>query len=155
MQRRDIVRGGSGAALLGLAAGSLWTPPVQAADAPGWNRAAFAAKSLAEVVKALGGAPATESREVSLQAPEIAENGASVRFTAQSSLPNTSWLALVVEENPFALAALFEVPAGTDAQFITHLKMQETSKVYALAKSGDRFFFAVRSVTVTLGGCAS
>jgi sulfur-oxidizing protein SoxY len=151
MHRRDFIRSGSGVAALGLAG---WAP-AHAADAPGWSRAAFSAKSLADVVKALGGAPATENKDVVLQAPEIAENGVSVRFTAQSNLPGTTQLALVVDKNPFALAGLFDIPAGTDAQITTHLKMAQTSNVYALARVGDRFFYAVRNVTVTLGGCAS
>jgi len=138
-----------------LAATGAWLP-AQAADAPGWNRNAFAAKSLAEVVKALGGGPAAASKDVVfLQAPEIAENGTTVRFAAQSNIPGTTQLAFVVEKNPFALAALFEIPPGTDASITTHLKMGESSNVYALARVGDRFFYAVKNVTVTLGGCAA
>ena len=149
MKRREF----TGAAAFAAAAGWL---PANAADAPGWNRNAFAAKSLAEVVKALGGTAATESRDVAfLQAPEIAENGASVRFAAESKLPGTTQLAFVVEKNPFALAAVFDIPQGTDASVTTHLKMGETSNVYALARVGDRFFYAVKNVTVTLGGCAA
>lgn len=153
MQRREFIQSGTGAAALGLAAAGGWLS-AHAADAPGWNRNAFSAKSLADVVKALGGAPATESKDVSfLQAPEIAENGSSVRFSIQSNLPGTTQLALVVEKNPFALAALFDIPPGTDAQLTTHLKMQESSNVYALARAGDKFHYAVKNVTVTIGGC--
>lgn len=155
MQRREFIQSGTGAAALGLAAAGGWLP-AQAADAPGWNRNAFAAKSLADIVKALGGAQAAESKDVSfLQAPEIAENGSSVRFAIQSNLPGTMQLALVVEKNPFPLAAVFDIPAGTDAQMTTHLKMQQSSNVYALARAGDKFYYAVKNVTVTLGGCAS
>lgn len=155
MQRREFIQSGAGAAALGIAAAGGWLP-AQAADAPGWNRDAFSAKSLADVVKALGGAQAVESKDVSfLQAPEIAENGSSVRFAVQSALPGTTQLALVVEKNPFALAAVFDIPSGTDAQLTTHLKMQESSNVYALARAGGKFYYAVKNVTVTLGGCAS
>lgn len=155
MQRREFIQSGTGAAALGLAAAGGWLP-AHAADAPGWNRNAFSAKSLADVVRALGGAPAAESKEVSfLQAPEIAENGSSVRFGIQSNLPGTTQLALVVEKNPFPLAAVFDIPAGTDAQITTHLKMAQSSNVYALARAGDKFYYAVKNVTVTLGGCAS
>jgi sulfur-oxidizing protein SoxY len=136
----------------GLAAAS---PVLQAADAPGWNRNAFSAKSFAEVVKALGGSAPAESRDVILEAPEIAEDGSAVRFTVQSRLAGTTQLALVVDRNPFALAALFDIPAGTDAAVTTQLKMQESSRVVALARVGERNFYAARHVTVTLGGCAN
>lgn len=154
MERREFMHKGAELTALGLAMGGSALPTVAAAaDAPGWNRAAFEARSLAEVVKALGGGPATESRELLLQAPEIAENGAMVRLAAQSPLPGTTQLALLVDKNPNALAALFDIPAGTDASVATNVKMNQSSKVYALAKAGDRFFYAVREVQVTLGGC--
>lgn len=147
--RREVLQ--SGAALLGVAAGL--TP--QAAQAA-WNAAAFEAQSLAGVVKALGGAvAATESKQVQLQAPEIAENGAVVRVSAVSQLPGTTQLAIVVEKNPNALAAVFELPAGTEASLATNIKMAETSKVYALAKVGDKYYYAAQQVSVTLGGCGN
>jgi sulfur-oxidizing protein SoxY len=154
MERREFMHKGAELAALGLAAGGGALPvAAAAADAPGWNRAAFEAHSLADVVKALGGGPATESREVLLQAPEIAENGAVVRIGVQSQLPGTTQVALLVDKNPNALAALFDIPAGTEASVATNVKMNQSSRVYALAKAGDRFFYAVREVQVTLGGC--
>jgi len=154
MHRREFIRKGSGAAALGLA-GAAGFAPAQAADAPGWSRHAFSARSFAEVVKALGGGPAVESKDIVLQAPEIAEDGSSVRFSAQSNLPGTTQLALIVDKNPFALAALFDLPPGTDPAITTQLKMGQSSNVYALARVGDRYYYAVKNVTVTLGGCAS
>ena len=147
--RRELLQ--SGAAVLGAAAGL--SP--QAAQAA-WNQAAFEAQSLAAVVRALGGTvAAAESKQVQLQAPEIAENGAVVRVSAASQLPGTTQLTIVVEKNPNALAAVFELPPGTDAHLATNIKMAETSKVYALAKSGDRYYYAAQQVTVTLGGCGN
>jgi sulfur-oxidizing protein SoxY len=153
MERREFLANSSGAGALALAAASGLTP-AHAQSAPGWNKAAFEGKSLAEVAKALGaGAAPVESKELVLQAPEIAENGSVVRVAAQSSLPGTVQIAFIVEKNPNALAALFEVPAGTDANVSTNIKMAQSSQVYALAKAGDKYFYAVKEVKVTLGGC--
>lgn len=154
MERRDFLSSGSGAAVLALGASAGFAPAAHAQNAPGWNKAAFDGKSLAEAARAMGatGAP-VESREILLQAPEIAENGAVVRVSAQSNLPDTTQLAMVVEKNPNALAAVFDIPPGTDASVATNIKMAQTSNVYALARVGDRFFYAVREVRVTLGGC--
>lgn len=151
MQRRDFLATSSGATALALAAASGFAP-AQAADAPGWNPAAFNAKSLAEVAEALGatGAP-LESPDVTLQAPELAGNGSIVRVSARSALAGTTQIALLVEKNPVALAALFEIPAGTEAQVATNLKMARTSRVYALAKVGEQYLYAFREVKVTLG----
>jgi sulfur-oxidizing protein SoxY len=153
MERRTFMRKGAGAAVGAAVGGNLLPTAALAADAPGWNRPAFETHTLADVVKALGGGPVVESKEVLLDAPEIAENGAVVRISAQSQLPATTQMALVVEKNPNALAAVFDFPAGTDAQVATNLKMSQSSSVYAVAKVGDRFHYAVREVKVTLGGC--
>lgn len=153
MERREFLASSSGATALALAAVS-GVAPAYAQNAPGWNRAAFEAKSLAEVARALGAAGAPlESGDVKLQAPEIAENGSVVRVGAQSLLPDTTQIAFVVEKNPNALAALFDIPADTDANVAVNLKMGQSSRVYALAKVGDKYFYAVKEVKVTLGGC--
>ncbi|MGH8848854.1 MAG: thiosulfate oxidation carrier protein SoxY, partial [Polaromonas sp.] len=136
MERREFLASSSGATALAMAAASGLTP-AYAQNAPGWNKAAFEAKSLADVAKALGATSApVESKELLLQAPEIAENGNVVRVGAQSNLANTTQIALVVEKNPSALAAVFDIPAGTDANVSTNIKMGQSSNVYALAKVG-------------------
>jgi sulfur-oxidizing protein SoxY len=152
MKRREFVKATSGAAALGLAATAGLLPATASAQTA-WNKAAFEAKSLADVVKALGGSAATESAEVVLTAPEIAENGNVVRIGAQSTAAGVSWLGLVIEKNPSALAAGFDVMAGTEANMATNVKMGQSTNVYALAKVGDKFIYAVKEVKVTLGGC--
>ena len=155
MERRDFLRSTSSAAGLGLAVAAGVTP-ARAENAPGWNKAAFESKSLLDAAKALGASSApVESRELVIQAPEIAENGNVVRVSAQSNIPNTTLMALVVEKNPSALAAAFDILPGTDASVAINLKMAQTSNVYALVKAGDRYFYAVREVRVTLGGCGA
>ena len=152
MERREFVRKSSGALALGLAA-SAGLMPAMASAQTAWNKAAFESKTLADAVKAMGGSSATESKEVTLSAPEIAENGNVVRLGAQSAMAGTTWLGLLVEKNPAALTAGFDIYPGTDANMSTNVKMGQSSNVYALAKVGDKFFYAVKEVKVTLGGC--
>ncbi|MDO9405406.1 MAG: thiosulfate oxidation carrier protein SoxY [Polaromonas sp.] len=153
MERRDFLSTGSGAAALAIAA-SAGIAPAHAQNAPGWNKAAFETKSLADAAKAMGATSApVESKDLVLQAPEIAENGNVVRVGAQSNIAGTTQIALVVEKNPSALAASFAIPEGTDANVSTNIKMGQSSNVYALAKAGDKFYYAVKEVKVTLGGC--
>ena len=153
MERRDFLVSGSSATALAMAAASGLTP-AHAQNAAGWNKAAFDSKTLADAAKAMGASSApVESKDLILQAPEIAENGAVVRLGAQSNIANTSQISFVVEKNPSALAASFDIPAGTDANVSTNIKMGQSSNVYALAKAGDKYFYAVKEVKVTLGGC--
>ena len=143
MERRYFLTS-SGAAALALAETSGLTS-AHAENAAGWNKTAFDSKSLSDAAKAMGATSApVESKELVLQAPEIAENGSVVRVGAQSSLPNTTQISFVVEKNPSALAAMFDIPAGTDANVSTNIKMGQSSNVYAVAKAGDKFFYAVK-----------
>jgi sulfur-oxidizing protein SoxY len=152
MQRRQFVQTSSGASALALVAATGWLPATSHAQAA-WNKTAFESKNLADAVKALGGTTATESKDIVLTAPEIAENGNVVRIGASSSNPAVTQIAFVVEKNPAALTAVFDVMPGTEANFATNVKMGQSSNVYAVAKMGDKFVYAVKEVKVTLGGC--
>ena len=151
--RRRVLKGTGGAAVLGLAfAAGLFKPG--SAWAQGWNKAAFETKSLNDAVKAMGGGAAAESKDITINSPDIAENGAVVPFTIQSKLPNTQSMALLVEKNPNILAASFNIPDGTEAWVNTRVKMGQTSNVIALVKTADgKFHYASKEVKVTLGGC--
>jgi len=83
-----------------------------------WNKAAFDTKSVADTLKALGGSGSTESAQIQITAPDIAENGAVVPITIESGLARTQTIAILIEKNPNTLSADFEIPAGTDP-FIT------------------------------------
>ena len=158
MERRNFLGGGSGATavLWAFACGLPLSHSARAQQTSGWNKAAFETRSFAETARSLGAAGApVESKDVLLQAPEISENGGMVRIGAQSNVFNTSQMAFVVEKNPNALAAVFDIPAGTDANVSINLKMAQSSNVYVLVKAGDKFFYAVRDVKVTLGGCGA
>jgi sulfur-oxidizing protein SoxY len=151
MQRRQFVQHSSGATALALATAAGWMPSTGHAQT--WNKTAFETKSLADAVKALGGGTAVESKDITLKAPEIAENGNVVRIGASTTNPAITQLAFVVEKNPNALTAVFDVIPGTDANFETNVKMGQSSNVYAIGKMGDKFVYAVKEVKVTLGGC--
>ena len=123
--------------------------------AQAFNADAFAAKSLTDALKALGvsAAPA-ESADVTLTAPDIAENGAVVPFAAATSLPNVKQMLLMVEKNPNALLAVFNVTPEVQPSFSTRGKMGESSDVYAIAITDDgKALYAKKEVKVTLGGC--
>ena len=150
--RRTALQQGAGLAGLLLSLGLV--PGLAQAQAAGFNRAAFDAKSLADVLKTLGASAPAESKEVSLQAPDIAENGAVVPLGASTTLPGVKRILLLVEKNPNALAAVFDLGDGIDATVATRVKMGQTSNVYAVAITADnKVLFAQKEVKVTLGGC--
>ena len=147
--RRDMLA--HSAALMGLLATAGLLP--QAAHAA-WTQVAFDAKTMADVVKALGGGGAAESKDITLTGPDIAENGAVVPVGCSTSLPGVKRLALLVEKNPSVLAAVFDVTDAVDANFSTRVKMGQSSNVYAVAMMADgKVLYGVKEIKVTLGGC--
>jgi len=119
-----------------------------------WSQAAFEAKSVADAVKALGGAAPVESRDVTLTASDIAENGAVVPLACACALPGVKRMLLLVEKNPNTLAAVFDVSDAVEANFGTRVKMGQSSNVFAVAMMGDgKVLYAQKEVKVTLGGC--
>ena len=150
-QRRNVLKVGSGAALMSiLATAGIITPGIALAD---WNKAAFDAKSMADTLKTLGISAPADSKDVQVTGPDIAENGAVVPVGVASSLPNVTMVAILIEKNPNALAASFTLPEGTEANVQTRVKMGQTSNIYALVKSDGKFFMATKEIKVTLGGC--
>jgi sulfur-oxidizing protein SoxY len=152
MHRRQFVQKSSGITAVALGAATGWLPTSAQAQAA-WNKIAFESKNLADAVKAMGGTTATESKDITLTAPEIAENGNVVRIGASTSNAAVTQIAFVIEKNPSALSAVFDVLPGTEANFATNVKMGQSSNVYAVAKMGDKFVYTVKEVKVTLGGC--
>ena len=114
---------------------------------------AFEAKSLDETVKLLGGTTAVQSGEISITAPDIAENGAVVPIGVTSKIPNTQNIYILVDKNLNSLSAGFGIPPGTEPNVATRVKMAQTSNVHAVVKADNKFYVATKEVKVTLGGC--
>ena len=132
----------AGASLLPLSAGAAW------------DSTAFDAKSMADVLKALGAGAPVESKDITIIGPDIAENGAVVPVGVSTALPGAKRLMLLVEKNPNVLAAAFDVSDAVDANFSTRVKMGQSSNVYAVALMRDgKVLFAQKEIKVTLGGC--
>ena len=152
--RRQVLKSGGSATLLALLSAAGWLSSGEALAADGWNQAAFDAHSLDETMKALGGAAPLPNIGIAfVQTPDIAENGAVVPVGITSSIPGTESIAILIEKNPNMLAAIFDIPAGTEPSLSTRVKMAQTSNVYALVKANGKYFVASKEIKVTLGGC--
>jgi sulfur-oxidizing protein SoxY len=147
--RREMMTRSAAVAALLAGAGLL---PAQAQSA--WNKAAFEAKNVDEVLKALGIAKPVESQDVVFTAPDIAENGAVVPIAASTALPGVRRIAFLVKKNPTTLAGVFEFSDAVETSVATRIKMGQTSNVLAVAITGDgKVLYAHKEVKVTLGGC--
>jgi sulfur-oxidizing protein SoxY len=127
--------------------------PARAASAQGWPGDAFHQKSMPAAVKTLYGRPFEASDKVTLDVPEIAENGAVVPVSVSTALPNVTTISILVTENPYTLAASYTLPDGTLPAIGCRLKMAKTTDVVAIVESAGKLFAATKNVKVTLGGC--
>jgi sulfur-oxidizing protein SoxY len=124
-----------------------------AAFAAAWNSLAFTSKDLADSLKNSGYDGATESSDIQIKAPDIAENGAVVPISATSNIPGTTSMAIFVDKNPAPMVADFTFSNGAEPYISTRIKMAKTSLVRIAVKAGGKNYISSREVKVTIGGC--
>jgi|GEM_PF-58678 len=131
----------SGLVKVGLA----WAAP--------WDKATFETKAYADTLKSLQISNLIESRDITITAPDIAENSALVAVAINSKIPNSQTLYLIAEKNPFPLVSRFDFSAGAEAYASVRIKMGQTSTVRAIIKADDKYYTAAREIKITVGGC--
>ena len=136
--------------LLG-ALGALLATPLAALAA--WNESAFGAKTAQDALKGIGAGSLVPSSDIVIEAPQIAENGAVVPIEIAANIPGTTSIAVVLDKNPFPLAARFDFKEGALPYVKVNVKMAETSDVRVVAAAGGRHYVATREIKVTIGGC--
>ena len=137
--------------LVGMAAILLLKP--FAALSAAWNKDAFGAKTPQDALKGIGAGNPAPSKDLVIEAPQIAENGAVVPIEVSSAIAGTTAIAVIIEKNPFPLAAQFDFQNGALPYVKLNVKMNETSDVRAVATAGGRQYTATKEIKVTIGGC--
>ena len=151
MKRRTFLKGSATTSMIGLAIGAGLLKPRLALAA--WPQAGFEAKAVEGALSALfQSSSTTPSKDITIKAPDIAENGAVVPITVTTSLP-AEVITLIVEKNPSPLAGNFILGAGVMGYVSTRVKMGKTSKLIAVVKAGGKLHSADKEVKVTIGGC--
>ena len=152
MKRRSFLKGSLGASAMAVAVGAGLLNPRQALAA--WPKAAFDAKSVPDALNDLvGTGSTTPSSDITIKAPDIAENGAVVPVTISTSLPSVASISIFAEKNTNPLAASFDMASNAKGFVSTRIKMAKTAHVVAAVKSGGKVYAARKEVKVTIGGC--
>ncbi len=127
----------------------------------GWNQGAHAAAKEAadDVAKFTGGKAATQGK-ITIELPEIAENGNTVPLTVSVDAPMTaenyvSDVLVVSEGNPNPGVVTFHfTPLSGKAEAQTRIRLAATQNIVVVAKtSKGEFYAAQKQVKVTIGGC--
>jgi sulfur-oxidizing protein SoxY len=113
---------------------------------------AFASLTEDEIAKLTGGAALGEGA-ITLNAPEIAENGNTVPISVDA--PGAVSVTLFADGNPLPAVATFTFgPLSASRAASTRIRLAKTQNVVAIAKMEDGSFQkAAANVKVTIGGC--
>ena len=139
-------------AALGAAAMAGVLQPLQALAAE-WNKIAFDAKTLPEALKGAGVQNASESKDIVIKAPDIAENSAVVPVEINCKIPGAQIVYLFADKNPQPLIAQFAIAEGVEPYISTRIKMGDTGNIRVVVQAGGKNYTASKEVKVTIGGC--
>ncbi|MFK8026643.1 MAG: thiosulfate oxidation carrier protein SoxY [Gammaproteobacteria bacterium] len=146
--RRHAIKVGSIGALIGTI--SSLTKTVFAE----WPAAAFDTTDYKDSFAAVTNGEEPQEGGITIEAPEIASNGATVPVTISTDMENVKSISILVENNPRPYIATFLINENIEATISTRVKMRETSNVVAIVETDSGKFIAKQSVKVTAGGCA-
>jgi len=130
--------------------------------AAGWPRgaAAQAANEFAAALKKAVGDGQPQAGKVSISAPEIAENGATVPITLAVDHPMTPAsyvrrITVLADGNPNPEVAVFNLtPRSGKAEVAIRVRLAKTQNLVAVAELSDNsLWMARKEVKVTIGGC--
>jgi len=145
LQRRHFL-----SVFLGLA--TLLISPINAMAAT-WNKRAFEATKFSNAASDMAISNELPSKDIDINTPDRAENGAIVQVEINSRIPNTESIAIFVEHNPTTLIGHFTFSNGALPQLVMRIKMAETSDVKIVVKAGGQYFTAAKNVVVLENGC--
>ena len=149
--RRNVLKSAVGAGAVAVAAAAGLLKPTQALAA--WNNSAFEAKSVGDAMKGLGVSGLADSKDITIKAPDIAENGAVVPVEVTSGIAGTTSIAIIAEKNSSPLVGNFNLTGGTQSFISTRIKMGKTSLVRVVVNAEGKTYTAAKEVKVTIGGC--
>ena len=127
----------------------------------GWSgRAQADAKAAADQIAKFTGGKTPEKGKISIELPEIAENGNTVPLSVAVDAPMTagdyvSEVMVVAEGNPNPGVVAFHFsPMSAKAEASTRIRLATTQNIIVIAKtSKGAFYTGQKLVKVTIGGC--
>ncbi|MEQ9333841.1 thiosulfate oxidation carrier protein SoxY [Thalassobaculum sp.] len=124
------------------------------------TRAWASAESTEKAIKEFTGGATPATGRITLDAPEIAENGNTVPISVSVESPMTAddyveSVTFLAEGNPNPAVATFHfTPLSGTATATTRIRLAKTQNVVAVAKmSNGSTFVDTKLVKVTIGGC--
>jgi sulfur-oxidizing protein SoxY len=151
MNRRTLLKRSLAVSAIGVAASAGLLAPGQVLAA--YPKAAFQAKDSSSALNdMLGSSNSSESGDIKIKAPDIAENGSVVPVTVSSGISGVESITLLAEANANPLLGSFDL-SNAEPYISTRIKMGKTGNVVAVVKAGGKLYSSKKEVKVTIGGC--
>jgi len=152
MKRRSFLKGTLAGSTVAVAVSAGLLAPGQVLAAA-WPKSAFGAQNVSDALAGIGAGKPSMSGDISIKAPDIAENGAVVPITVETSLKGVTGIAILAEKNNNPLAGNFNLGKNAEGYIATRIKMTKTSDVIAVVSAGGKSYSNKKEVKVTIGGC--
>ena len=118
-----------------------------------WPSAPFETKAFDEAFSLVTEGASVNEGHVTIDAPQIADNGASVPIVISTDLEGAESISVFVEKNPRPFITTFYLNDKLASSVSLRVKMRETSDLIAVVKSPEGHYMARQNVKVTAGGC--
>jgi|GEM_PF-5250929 len=127
-------------------------PSSQAADPPN-NKAATEAKDVPAALTALGVVTPGPGKRILLDVPEIVDQKQNVTIKVKSAIPNTDWIAVLIDKNAPPFVGQFDITAKANSVEVD-AKLMQTSSVIAIVRADGKYYRVDKEVKVAVaGGC--
>ena len=151
MQRRNLLQVAAMAAPVSIAL-SVGLIPRRLLAA--WPADAFHAENLSAAEPLLfEGREVEDSDRITIEAPDIAENGRNVPVEVRTDLPGLQSMILLSDSNPFPLLARARFTPRVEPRLALRFKLGGTGTLVAVVEADGKLYRATRMVKVTSGGC--
>ena len=120
---------------------------VHAADAQ--NDKAYEAKDMANAFIALGVIAPGPGKRILLDVPEIVDEKANVVVKVKTTIPNSDWIAVLVDKNPYPLVGTYDLK-DKEVSFEIKTKLAQTSNVVAIVRANGKYYRVDKEVKVAV-----
>ncbi|MFA6741390.1 MAG: thiosulfate oxidation carrier protein SoxY [Arcobacteraceae bacterium] len=113
---------------------------------------AWTATKVDDAIKEIFGTATFTEGSINLSAPDIAENGAVIPVSFDTTL-NATKIAVFQDANPESAVAVFTIPENAVIDYAIRIKLAKTGTVTVVAEANGKLYAVSKLVKVTIGGC--
>ncbi len=113
---------------------------------------AWTATKVDDAIKEIFESSTLTEGSINLSAPDIAENGAVIPVSFDTTL-NATKIAVFQDANPESAVAVFSIPENAVIDYAIRIKLAKTGTVTVVAEANGKLYAVSKLVKVTIGGC--